>query len=100
MADPVPKPPALDAKSMADGWSQLKKPDGSPYSAWGKWQPWKTWADGLRNYVEANRIAIRDLKNHTDNNTERLNIQNERITALEEKPSVPFPASGSPGGSP
>lgn len=94
MADPVPKPPALDAKSMAEGWSQLKKPDGSPYTAYGKWATWKTWADGLRNYVESNRIAIKDLKAHTDDNTDRLNIQNARITALEEKPSTPFPGSG------
>ena len=79
---------------MAEGWSQLKKPDGTPYSAYGKWAPWKTWADTLRNYVEANRIAIRDVKKHTDDNTDRLNIQNARITALEEKPSVPFPGSG------
>jgi hypothetical protein len=94
MADPVPKPPALDAKSMADGWSQLKRPDGTPYTAYGKWAPWKTWADSLRNYVEANRIAIKDQKGDLDAHTARLNTLNARVTALEEKPSVPFPGSG------
>ena len=94
MADPVPKPPALDANSMAQGWSQLKRPDGTPYSAYGKWAPWKQWADSLRDYVETNRRALVDQKKHLDANTARLDIQSARITALEEKPSVPFPGSG------
>jgi hypothetical protein len=94
MADPVPKPPALDAASMTQGWSQLKKPDGSSYTAYGKWPMWKQWADTLRNYVEANRIAIKDQKGDLDAHTARLNTLNARVTALEEKPSVPFPGSG------
>lgn len=94
MADPVPKPPALDGAAMAKGWEQLKKPDGTPYTAWAKWPMWKVWADTLRNHVESNRVAIKDQKGDLDAHTARLNTLNARVTALEEKPSVPFPGSG------
>lgn len=94
MADPVPKPPALDAKSMADGWGQLKKPDGSPYTAYGKWTPWKQWADKLRDYIETNRIAIQDQKVDLDAQAAQIKSLNVRVKALEDAPSVPFPGSG------
>ena len=101
MADPVPKPPSLDGATLAKAWTEgVKKPDGTTYSAFGKFPMWKTWADKLRDYVESNRVAIKDQKGDLDRHTDRLNTLNARVTALEEKPSVPFPASGSPGGSP
>ena len=94
MADPVPKPPALDAKTCAEAWTQgVLKPDGTPYSAFGKFPMWKTWADKLRDYVESNRVAIKDQKGDLDAHTARLDTLNARVTALEEKPSVPFPGS-------
>lgn len=79
---------------MAEGWSQLKRPDGTSYTAYGKWAPWKQWADSLRNYVEANRVNLTDQKKDIDIHTDRLNRLNERVTALEEAPQNPFPASG------
>ena len=94
MADPVPKAPALDAQTCAKAWTEgVLKPDGTPYSAFGKFPSWKSWADRLRDYVEANRIAIKDQKGDLDAHTARLNTLNARVTALEEKPSVPFPGS-------
>ena len=91
----VPKAPAFDAQTAAKAWTEgLKKPNGQPYSAFGFFPPWKIWADTLRNYVESNRIAIKDQKGDIDAHTARLNTLNARVTALEEKPSVPFPGSG------
>ena len=34
------------------------------------------------------------LKNDVDNHTDRLNRLNDRVTALEDAPVVPFPGSG------
>jgi hypothetical protein len=94
MADPVPMPPAFDAKVSAEAWTEgVLKPDGTPYAAFGKFPMWKTWTDKLRDYVESNRIAIKDQKGDIDAHTDRLNRLNARVTALEEKPSVPFPGS-------
>jgi hypothetical protein len=91
----VPKPPDLYAKILSNAWTQgVKKPDGSSYSEFGRFTPWKQWVDKLRDYVESNRIAIKDQKGDIDAHTDRLNKINARVTALEEKPSVPFPGSG------
>jgi hypothetical protein len=98
VADPVPKPPAFDGKTSAEAWTQgVLKPDGTPYSAFGKFPSWKTWVDKLRDHVEALRVGVfgpDGIKEDLDRHTDRLNRINDRVTALEEKPSVPFPGSG------
>ena len=95
MADPVPKPPAFDGKTSAEAWTKgVLKPDGTPYAVFAKFPAWKVWADKLRDYVESNRVAIRDQKSDIDAHTLRLNTLNARVTASEDKPSVPFPGSG------
>lgn len=94
MADPVPKPPALDAQTMTEGWSQIKKPDGTSYAAYGKWPSWKKWADSLYQFIETNRRNLIDQKVDLDKKQVQINALDARVTALEEKPSVPFPASG------
>lgn len=91
----VPKPPAFDAATSQKAWyERVLKPDGKPYEAFLKFSEWKKWVDGLRDATEANRITSADLKEDIDKHTARLNAQDARITALEEKPSVPFPGSG------
>ena len=92
---PVPKPPVADANAMQKAWyERVLKPDGAPYSAFQQFAAWKRWVDQLRDYTEANRITSVDQKSDIDRNTASINSLDARVTALEEKPSVPFPASG------
>ena len=92
---PVPKPPPFDAATSQKAWyERVLKLDGKPYEAFLKFTDWKKWVDSLRDATEANRITSVDLKEDIDKHTVRLNTLNARVTALEEKPSAPFPGSG------
>lgn len=92
----VPKPPNFDAA----GWTARlkeaipKRPDGTVISVWDQLPNWIKWSRGQRDIVEMHRVQLNDQKADLDIHTSRLNTQNDRITALENAPSVPFPASG------
>lgn len=92
----VPKPPAFDAQTSANAWTEhVLKDDGSPYAAFGKFPAWKQWADKLRDFVETNRVALVDQKKDLDGQQAKIANLTSRVAALEARPpSVPFPGSG------
>lgn len=92
----VPKLPAFDAKAANNGWKTLRKPDGSEYSVYGS-DSFVSFVQGLReqrDVVARHDVQLADHKRDLDRNTARLDALAQRVTALEDSPSVPFPASG------
>ena len=92
----VPKPPAFDAQTSANAWTKhVLKDDGTQYAAFSKFPAWKVWADRLRDFVQANEIALVDQKDDLDKQAAKIANLNSRVAALEARPpSVPFPGSG------
>lgn len=92
----VPKPPAFDAQTSANAWTKhVLKDDGSQYAAFSKFPAWKQWADRLRDFVQANEIALVDQKEDLDQQQAKIQNLTARVAALEARPpAVPFPGSG------
>ena len=95
----VPKPPPWDAKSAKNAWASLKKADGTPYSVFqtSAYIDFINWVRGQRDHLEALRLGVfgeDGIKEDLDRHTDRLNHLNDRVTALENAPAVPFPGSG------
>ena len=63
---------------------------------------WKRWSEasaeydgvGLRDVVAANATFLNAVKLNVDQNSIVIDSLTDRVTALENRPTVPFPASG------
>lgn len=91
-----PKPPAFDARTSAEAWTEhVVKDDGSPYVSFSKFPSWKVWVDKQRDYLSAVEVAVSDQKEHLDENSADIKNLEQRVAALEARPpAVPFPGSG------
>jgi hypothetical protein len=92
----VPKPPNFDAVAWRDRLKEAipKRPDGTPIAVWDQLPAFIQWSRTMRDVSATHEVQLADQKKDLDAHTERLNKQNDRITALENAPNVPFPASG------
>ena len=95
----VPKPPPWDAKNANNAWAALKKPDGSPYSVFQNqsYVNFINWVRGQRDHLEALRVGVfgpGGIKTDVDKHSGELVTLDNRVTALENAPAVPFPGSG------
>ena len=90
----VPKPPNFDAVAWRDRLKEAipKRPDGTPITVWSQLPDFIKWSRTMRDVSNTHDIQLTDQKKDLDAHTERLNNQNERITALEAAPVIrPFP---------
>lgn len=92
----VPKPPNFDAVAWRDRLKEAipKRPDGTPITVWSQLPDFIQWSRTMRDVSNTHEIQLADQKKDLDAHSARLNTQNDRITALENAPNVPFPASG------
>ena len=95
----VPKPPPWAARDANNAWAALKRPDGKPYAVFQNqaYLNFIDWVRGQRDHLEALRVGVfgpDGIKEDLDRHTDRLNRINDRVTALENAPVVPFPGSG------
>jgi hypothetical protein len=106
MANKTSKPPAADFAALVNRVTALSEKAGLGPLAPGalKLPLWKRWVEGgkpeytsvesgaPRVITDSHAVEINDLKNDLDVHTERLNIQAQRIAALEALPHTPpFP---------
>lgn len=92
----VPQLPSFDAKAANNGWKTLRKADGSEFAVYGS-ESFVSFVQGLRgqrDIVARHDVQLNDHKRDIDRHTARLDALAQRVTALEDAPSVPFPASG------
>lgn len=90
----VPKPPNFDAVAWRDRLKEAipKRPDGTPITVWSQLPDFIQWARTMRDVSNTHDIQLADHKKDLDNHTDRLNIQADRIKALEDAPTTrPFP---------
>lgn len=90
----VPKPPNFDAIAWRDRLKEAipKRPDGTPITVWSQLPGFIQWARTMRDVSNTHDIQLKDHKTDIDNHSDRLNIQNERLAALEAQPVIrPFP---------
>lgn len=91
----VPKPPPFDAATFQKALDEnIRRPDGKPYAVFTQFRDYKIWNDKQRDAVEANRVQLVDHKKHLDSLTQKQVSLEQRVSALEDTPNVPFPASG------
>ena len=95
----VPKPPPWDAKNANNAWAALRKTDGSPYSVFQNqsYVNFINWVRGQRDHLEALRVGVfgpGGIKTDVDKHSGELVTLDNRVTALENAPAVPFPGSG------
>ena len=90
----VPKPPNFDAASWTARLKEFmpKNSAGQTITVWNQLPPFIKWSRTMRDVSNTHDIQLTDQKKDLDAHTERLNNQNERITALEAAPVIrPFP---------
>ena len=101
------QPPASDFDAMEDAWyDNLRRPDGQPYQVFANQTltKWKRWVGGefefdgkgLRDVVMANAVYAdqvkEDLDAHKAADTNRHQVVNQRLAALEAAvANPPFP---------
>lgn len=90
----VPKPPNFDAA----GWTARlkeaipKRSDGTAITVWDQLIPFVQWLRGQRDVVAKHDVQLVDHKLDIDTHLERLNRLNDRVAALEARPTTsPFP---------
>ena len=90
----VPKPPNFDAA----GWTARlkeaipKRPDGTPIAVWDQLPAFIQWSRTMRDVSATHDVQLADHKKDIDNHTDRLNVQADRLAALEAQPVIrPFP---------
>lgn len=92
----VPKLPPFDAKAANTGWKTLRKADGSEFAVYGA-ETFVSFVQGLRaqrDVVARHDVQLADQKRDIDRHADRLAALERKVSALEDAPNVPFPASG------
>lgn len=94
-----PKLPPLDGKALESALkTSVRKPDGSPYAVFDNVQEWVRGERAVRDASAATNVFAHDLKGDIDQHSARIADLEQRVAAVEARPSAPFPVPSSPGG--
>lgn len=89
------QPPQFDAGAFAKH-AGITDADVKNFQSWKRWVGGEIEQDGvgLRDVVAANAVGLNAVKGTADLHGTQITQLFERVTALESRPPVPFPASG------
>jgi len=89
------QPPQFDAGAFAKH-AGITPADIANFQKWKQWVGGELAFDGvgLRDVVATNATFLNAVKQNVDQNGAGIVSLEERVTVLEARPAVPFPASG------